>query len=197
MHLSVSVCDEELYQKARWFFIQLWRSDLLSRDKSALIWAYLVKQHLRDMWKSWFMFEEWSYSYDGVFFSTSHSEDLVMVAVDTKKIAVDIEYIRPRNESLLQNIHNIPNSPYGQWENFYLQRCAKESLVKYLDLKAEDMNEMTVFDFCHNHYFSVNERVFDSLVFIMYKEKEYVVHTALKDGRVMALMHEHNFEHEE
>ena len=197
MYLSLTVCDEELYQKAREFFIQLWRSDLLSREKSALIWAYLVKQYLRNTGKSWYMFEEWQYSYDGIFFSTSHSEDLVMVAVDTKKIAVDIEYIRPRNESLLQNIHNIPNSPYGQWENFYLQRCAKESLVKYLDLKAEDMNEMTVFDFCHNHYFSVNERVFDSLVFIMYKEKEYVVHTALKDGRVMALMHEHNFEHEE
>ena len=196
MYLSLTVCDEELYQKAREFFIQLWRSDLLSREKSALIWAYLVKQYLRNTGKSWYMFEEWQYSYDGIFFSTSHSEDLVMVAVDTKKIAVDIESIRPRNESLLQNVH-VPNSPYGQWENFYLQRCAKESLVKYLDLKAEDMDEMTVFDFCHNHYFSVNERVFDSLVFIMYKEKEYVVHTALKDGRVMALMHEHNFEHEE
>ena len=117
-----------------------------------------------------------------------------MIAVDTKQVAVDLECIHPRDESLLKNVH-FPESPYSQRENFYLQRCAKECLVKYLNLKAEDMDEMRVIDFVHDDHYAVGEWVFDSLVFLEFKEKEYIVHTSLKDGKVMALLHEHEFEH--
>ena len=89
-----------------------------------------------------------------MYFSTSHSEDIIAVTVDSKKVAVDLEYIRPRDESLLQNVH-IPDSPFSPWENFYLQRCAKEYLVKYLDLTSSEMDEMTVKAFLPNHYISV------------------------------------------
>ena len=140
------------------------------------------------------MFEDGKYEYQWLFFSTSHCDDLVMIAVDTKKIAVDIECIHPRDESLLKNVH-VPNSPYDSRENFYLQRCAKECLVKYLNLKAEDMDEMRVIDFVHDDHYAVGEWVFDSLVFLEFREKEYIVHTSLKDWKVMALLHEHKFEH--
>jgi phosphopantetheinyl transferase len=33
-----------------------------------------------------------------MFFSTSHSNDMIVIAIDSKKVAVDIEYIRPRHE---------------------------------------------------------------------------------------------------
>ncbi|MBR7036987.1 hypothetical protein IKI14_03865 [bacterium] len=46
-----------------------------------------------------------------MFFSVSHSEDIIAVTIDSKKVAIDLEYIRPRDESLLQNIH-IPDSPF-------------------------------------------------------------------------------------
>jgi hypothetical protein len=93
---------------------------------------------------------------------------LLVLAVDTKKVAVDIEYIHPRDESLLQNVH-IPDSPFSPRENFYLQRCAKECLVKYLDSSSTEMSEMSVTAFMPNHYFAVDEREFNSLIIMNYK----------------------------
>jgi phosphopantetheinyl transferase len=46
-----------------------------------------------------------------LYFSTSHSEDLLVIAVDPKRVAVDLEYIRPRDESLLKEVH-VPDSPF-------------------------------------------------------------------------------------
>ena len=56
------------------------------------------------------------------------------MVIDTKKVAIDLEYIRERDESLLHNVH-IPDSQHNPRENFYLQRCAKECVVKFLDIK--------------------------------------------------------------
>ena len=89
-----------------------------------------------------------------MYFSVSHSEDIIAVTIDSKKVAIDLEYIRPRDESLLQNV-KIPDSPFSPWENFYLQRCAKECLVKYLDLTSSEMGEMSVKAFLSNHHFPV------------------------------------------
>jgi phosphopantetheinyl transferase len=93
---------------------------------------------------------------------------MLVVAIDTKKVAVDIEYIHPRNESLLQNVR-IPDSQYSPRENFYLQWCAKECLVKYLDLTNTETSEMTVTAFMPNHYFAVDAREFNCLIIIHYR----------------------------
>lgn len=191
MYFSVVVSNELLYQEARWYFLQQWRSDLLTRETSSLVGAYLVNQYMLKVWKTWFSFTEWVYSYEELFFSISHSEDLIAVAIDTKKIAVDLEYIRNRDDSLLQNIH-IPDSSYSERENFYIQRCSKECLVKFLSLTSEEMQEMTISNFLWNQHFVVNEWSFDSLVIIHYKRKEYPVHTNIKDGKVLALLQEDN-----
>ena len=68
------------------------------------------------------------------------------MVIDTKKVAVDLEYIRERDESLLKNVH-IPDSPYSPRENFYLQWCAKECVVKFLDINSNEMQEMSVVAF--------------------------------------------------
>ena len=81
------------------------------------------------------MFIDGVYTYEEMFFTTSHSDDFLMLAVDNKKVAVDIEIIHNRDVSLLRNV-KIPNSKYSKWENFYIQRCAKECLVKFLDLTS-------------------------------------------------------------
>jgi phosphopantetheinyl transferase len=108
------------------------------------------------------------FSYEELYFSTAHSEDLLVVAIDSKKVAVDVEHIQPRDESLLQNVH-VPDSSYSLWENFYLQWCAKECLVKYLDLTSSEMNEMTVSAFMPNHYFSADGWEFNSLMILHYR----------------------------
>ena len=109
MYFSIVLSTDALYQEAMDFFIKQWRSDLLTRAPSSLVWAYLVTQEMYKLWKLWFSFAEWVFSYEWMFFSTSHSNDMIVIAIDSKKVAVDIEYIHPRHEGLLENSF-IPDS---------------------------------------------------------------------------------------
>ena len=90
------------------------------------------------------------------------------MAIDTKKVAVDLEYVRKRDESLLKNVH-IPDSPYSPRENFYLQRCAKECVIKFLDINSNEMQEISVVAFLEGHHFVVNDRIFDSIVLMHHR----------------------------
>lgn len=152
----------------------------------------MVTQQMFKLGKTGFSFIEWAFSYEELYFSTAHSEDLLVVAIDSKKVAVDVEYIKPRDESLLQNVH-VPDSSYSPWENFYLQWCAKECLVKYLDLTSSEINEMTVSAFMPNHYFSADGWEFNSLIIIQHRWKENPVHLNIKDWIVMAFLHQDNY----
>ena len=187
MYFSLVVCTESLYKKAKEFFIKQWRSDLLDREQNSLIWAYLITQHMRNLWKKKFSFSEEVYSYEDLYFSTSHSGDLLVFAIDSKKIAVDIEYTHKRDDSLIQCVC-IPNSTLTQRENFYLQRCAKECLVKFLNLTCREMQDMIVSSLITNHYFVANERTFDLVLMLRYMWKEYPIHLNLKDWKVLALL---------
>lgn len=103
-----------------------------------------------------------------MFFSLSHSEDFMMIAIDNKKVAVDIEVIHHRDVSLLRNV-KIPRSPYTKRENFYIQRCAKECLVKFLNLTSSDTKEMKIVKFdAHKHY-SIDEWQFESMITLSFK----------------------------
>ena len=189
MYFSITLCDNQLYEEAKTFFLQQWRSDLLVRAPSSLIWAYLITQYMRKKWKTSFSFIEWVYSCEELFFSTSHSEDMIWIAVDTKKVAIDLEYVRERNESLLQQVH-IPDSQHTPRENFYLQRCAKECVIKFLNLNSKEMQEISVVAFLKDYYYAINDWTLDSIMLINYRWKEYPVHTIVKDWKVLAVLHE-------
>lgn len=186
------ICDDALYQEAKEFFLQQWRSDLLSRTPSGLVWAYLVTQQMYKLWKTNFVFINWVHVFEDVYFSASHSKDLLVLAVDTKKVAVDIEYINTRDESLLKNVR-MPDSPYSPRENFYLQWCAKECLVKYLDSTSTEMDEMTVTAFMPNHYFAVDGWEFNSLIIMNYRWKEHPVHLNIKEWIVTAFLRQDDY----
>jgi len=192
MYFSITICNDALYQEAKWYFLSQWRSDLLSREPSSLIGAYFVTQQMFKLWKTWFSFISWVHFYEDMYFSVSHSEDIIAVTIDSKKVAIDLEYIRPRDESLLQNVR-IPDSPFSPWENFYLQWCAKECLVKYLDLTSSEIGEMAVKAFLPNHYFSIEWWDFNSLIILLHKWVENSVHVNIRDGVVMAFLHQDNY----
>lgn len=192
MYFSIVLNTEPLYVEAKEFFIKQWRSDLLVKKPSSLVWAYLVTKEMYNLWKIWFTFVDWIYSYEWMFFSISHSKDLIVIAIDSKKVAVDVEYIHPRNEILLQN-SNIPDSSYSQRENFYLQRCAKECLVKFLDLTSTEMQEMTITAFFPYHYFAIGERTLNSLIIMHYRWKEHPVHLDINNGRVIAFLRQDDY----
>lgn len=187
MYLSVVICDEKLYQDAKWYFLQQWRSDLLVKDQNSLIWAYLITQYLRENWKPNFIFIDGAYTYEEMFFSTSHSDEFLMIAVDNKKVAVDIEVIHHRDVSLLRGV-KIPKSTYNKWENFYIQRSAKECLVKFLNLTSNEMKEMKIVKFDPHKHFSVDDWQFESMITLWYRWDEYRIHVDVKNGRVMAIL---------
>ena len=192
MYYSMVICDDALYQEAKEFFLLQWRSDLLSRTPSGLVWAYLVTQQMYKLWKTNFFFINWVHVFEDVYFSASHSKDLLVLAVDTKKVAVDIEYVNTRDESLLKNVR-MPDSPYSPRENFYLQWCAKECLVKYLDSTSTEMDEMTVTAFMPNHYFAVDGWEFNSLIIMNYRWKEHPVHLNIKEWIVTAFLRQDDY----
>ena len=189
MYLSIVICDENLYEQAKWFFLQQWRSDLIAKDRNSLIWAYLITKYLREHWKPNFMFIDWVYTYEELFFSTSHCDDFLMLAIDNKKVAVDIEVIHRRDASLLRNI-KIPRSPYSKRENFYIQRCAKECLIKFLWLTSEEMKEMKIVKFDPHKHFSVEEWQFESMITLWFRWGEYRIHVDVRNGRVISIMKE-------
>ena len=187
MYLSIVICNDTLYEEAKWFFLQQWRSDLMVKDQNSLIWAYLVTKYLRENWKPNYMFIDGVYTYEEMFFSTSHSDEFLMIAVDNKKIAVDIEMIHHRDVSLLRNV-KIPRSPYSKRENFYIQRSAKECLVKFLNLTSNEMKEMKIVKFDPHKHYSVDEWTFEWLLTLWFRWEEYRVHIDIKNSRVMALL---------
>lgn len=187
MYFSTIKCDDALYEEAKSFFLAQWRSDLLYREPSSLIGAYLVTQWMLKLWKSWFSFITGVYSYEDMYFSVSHSEDMIAVIIDSQKVAVDVEYIRPRDESLLHNV-NIIDTSLSPRENFYLQWCAKECLVKYLDLTSSEIGGMTVKSFSSNQHFSLNESEFNSSITLLYMWKEYQIHANIQNGVVLAVL---------
>ena len=192
MYFSITMCNDALYQEAKWYFLAQWRSDLLAREPSSLIGAYFVTQQMFQLGKTWFSFISWVHFYEDIYFSVSHSEDIIAITLDSRKVAIDLEYVRPMDESLLKNVH-VPDSPFSPWENFYLQWCAKECLVKYLDLTSTEIWEMTVKAFLPSHYFSVEWWEFNSLIILQYRWRENPVHVNIKDWVVMAFLHQDNY----
>ena len=189
MYLRIIICTDQLYHEAKNFFLQEWRSDLMVKNQTSLVWAYLITQYLRQNWKPNFMFMDGVRTCEEMFFSLSHSEDFMMIAIDNKKVAVDIEVIHHRDVSLLRNV-KIPRSQYTKWENFYIQRCAKECLVKFLNLTSSDTKEMKIVKFDPHKHYSIDEWQFESMITMSYKWTEYRVHVDVKNGRVMALLKE-------
>lgn len=189
MYLSIVICTDQLFEEAKNFFLQEGRSDLMVKNQTSLVWAYLITQYLRQHWKPNFMFMDGVRTCEEMFFSLSHSEDFMMIAIDNKKVAVDIEVIHHRDASLLRNI-KIPRSQYTKRENFYIQRCAKECLIKYLNLTSEDAKEMKIVKFDPHKHFSVDDWQFESMITLSFQWEEYRIHVDVRNGRVMALMKE-------
>lgn len=74
------------------------------------------------------------------FFSASYSGDWLLLGISKEKIGVDLEIIKPRDESLL-NAYKAELGTYfwiADWNHFYLLRTAKEAILKASDTKNLD-----------------------------------------------------------
>lgn len=74
------------------------------------------------------------------FFSASYSGDWLLLGISKEKIGVDIEVIKPRDQSLL-NAHKAELGTHfwiADWNHFYLLRTAKEAILKASDSENLD-----------------------------------------------------------
>jgi len=135
--------SEELYQQAKNYFLWLGRSDFLLKSKLSLCGRCCISEKMRELWFVDFVPEDriyqcWIYTY-----AISHSHEQLFFAVDEQNVTVDVEWMIPRDEGLLVWISDFWLG-LEIWEVFYLQWTAKECIVKYLNLLAEDMNRMKI-----------------------------------------------------
>lgn len=74
------------------------------------------------------------------FFSASYSWDWLLLGISKQKIGVDIEVIKPRDESLLKTYENDLKTHFWRADRntFYLLRTAKEAILKASDTKNLD-----------------------------------------------------------
>lgn len=186
MHLSITKIDENLYNIAKEFFITQWRSDLLYKKPDSLIGTYLITKYMHKIWKIWFSFQDWIYQYEDLYFSTSHSWDLIAIVIDDKKTAIDLELIKPRNEILLNNIHTL-NEDLWQRENFYLQRCAKECVIKYLNLNAEDVISTNINKIIQEEIIIDNQK-FNYSAFIEYQNTQFKIITCIENNTILSIL---------
>lgn len=68
---------------------------------------------------------------DGIYFSISHSGNLVAVVFDEKTVGIDIEFVRPRNLNKLLNRYNLPKN--YSLTDFYKWWTAYEAKYKNPD----------------------------------------------------------------
>jgi hypothetical protein len=59
-----------------------------------------------------------------------------------------------------------------------------------LNITSTEMQEMSVWAFIRNHRYVINDWTLDSLMLINYRWREYPVHIAIKDWKVLAMLHE-------
>lgn len=187
MFFSLVNCDDKIYQEAKTFFLQWGRSDLLYKSRESLIWAYMITKYMHENRKIWFDFQEWIYSYEDLFFSTSHKNDTLVIIIDSNKVAVDLEFILPRDESLLNWI-TILSEDFSKRENFYIQRCAKECLIKYLDLNIEEMQNINIWKIVENQNFMVDWCNFEYSLKLNLVSENYSVFVCKLDDKIITLI---------
>lgn len=72
---------------------------------------------------------------NGIYFSISHSENLVVVAFDKSPVGIDTEFIKPRNLEKLINRYNLDKT--STLADFYRWWTTYEA--KYKNPKAQDV----------------------------------------------------------
>jgi len=101
MELRTETYSDELLYQARQYFLQQGRSDFLSKTPHSLCARYLLTQIFHHLGFEGFIPADGVFTCGKYFFSTSHSGDQIMIAVAETKVAIDVEKIIPRDESLL------------------------------------------------------------------------------------------------
>jgi len=150
MHLKL-ITNLQDFEKAVLYFPKDYLNSLKHKEKESIIARYIIsklvkkyfwiKKFLLKIDKNWVPIFE-----NNIFWSISHKKDLVFVGVSDRKIGLDVELIKPRDESLLnifsENEYKI--LWWKTWENFYILWTGKEAIIKKKLWKLDNMKKLVL-----------------------------------------------------
>lgn len=104
-----------------------------------------------------------SYFFQNIFWSLSYKDNFIGVGVSDKKIGIDVEVNKKRDEDLLHLFSRKEWNVVGEktWENFYKIWTSKEAFIKLSTLSLSDMKSLSI----------VKQK--EDKILIKYKEKEF------------------------
>lgn len=126
---------------------------------------------------------------DNVFFSLSHSNNYVVLAVGDSEIGVDIELNRSRNPKLADYVlSDLEKATLKEDIDFYKMWTAKESLVKYVGFGIDrDLKKIPALPFDGYKEFAGKKAYSHS---ILYKD-DYVISVTTGNDEEYVLIEEH------
>jgi len=102
-----------------------------------------------------------------------------------------MEIEKPRDNSLLHKYHTeLEHISRTDWHSFYTMRTAKESLVKYLDLTFDVIEDMTLLE-VHDFDLVYNDIHFNKKIVIIFRGQSYSVIHGEKDDMNYAISNEY------
>ena len=151
IHLKL-IENLEDYEKAIAYFPQDYLETLKYKQKESIIARYEISKLVdKYFWIKKFLakvdkngvpiFE------NDIFWSISHKKDLIFVGISSPgTIWVDIEVIKPRDESLLDIFSEKEYEIlwWKNWTNFYTLWTAKEAIIKKNLWKLDDMKNLVL-----------------------------------------------------
>ena len=184
MYLSLYPLNKETIDLAEQSFPAEYINQLKTSSSNyhgSLIGRYIVSKHIHQETWVWYNIATWVYQQDKFYFSYAHTDEYVLVAIEERKIWVDLEIIKSRDTSLLHQYHSeLEHMDKVTWESFYAMRTAKEALIKFLDLSFNEIESIELvgvseFDI---HYGDIH---FSKTLSLIYHGEKYAVFHGEKD----------------
>ena len=185
MHLILQKTSPELIKTSQKFF---WE-DFCNELKNQKPWTYnesLVARYLIKNSPLFFKTSPLAPLLKGEGnYSISHKKNLVFVWISEEKIWVDIEILKKRDENLFEKFDKKEYEILGEknWENFYILWTAKEAIIKYENLKLDDIEEI-ILENVEMFGKNISWINFQKKLFLNFKNKKFIVYSWKKDDLI-------------
>jgi hypothetical protein len=117
----------------------------------------------------------WKYS------SISHKKNLVFIWVNDRNIWIDIEIFKQRDISLLQKFSQEEYNILWDydWNNFYTLWVTKESMIKFVKWKLDDMEDIKIIEASHISK-EISDILFNRKLIWEFQWKLYTIYSGKK-----------------
>jgi len=148
MFFQIQKTTPQILQTAQNYFPRSYWQNL---SKESLLARFLIAQKVIEQFKIKNFYPQFksngAVKFDlqkKIYFSLSHKNDFVAIAVSRQEIGIDLEILKNRHKSLWNNFKTKEWEILKQkdWLNFYFLWTAKEALIKKLQLNLNALKQI-------------------------------------------------------